>query len=559
MSKWGKLILRVLHSYSIEEKVISVIVFGMVVFFGLQLTLDVFNGSPALAGDAYTEGLVSDKPALVNPLFVDFGEANRDLASLVFSGLVKYDPGKKTFVDDMATLTLSDDHKTYRFTLKSNLLWHDGQPVTADDVYFTFHDLIQSPDFQNPVLKVNFEGVQIKQVDQQTVDFQIQNPNAFFITNFNIGILPKHILGNVKVADLPMSSFNLKPIGSGPYKMDVPMQVFDDGRQLVNLAAFDHYYGQLPKIKHIRFTVYPDEASLMKEKNGLNIVSKVPPQSVAAFQQDQHFTLMPYSLPQYTAVFFNVDRPIIKNQKIRIGLLKTLVKSDLLKTLGDKIAVDTPLLELNQSDWIYKPDLAEAKGAFYDAGFKVDSKSGDLLRRDSKGNVLKLNLLVRAYEPGNPIAKELSTVTDFLKKSWGDLGIQLDVQLAETDDFNKRLQARDYDMVLTGQSLGYNLDTYSYWHSSQIGKDGLNLSNYKSFAADQLIEQIRNSFTATDKDQKLKDLAKVLATDVPAVFLYRPQYYLASDNKIKNISLDSLAYPSDRFSGLPNWCASTCN
>lgn len=559
MSKWGKIILNILRTYSIEEKVVSVIVFGLVAFLSIQIVMDTFSGGTVLAGDAYSEGIVSDRPAILNPLFVDFSEANRDISSMLFSGLLKYDPSKKAFVDDLASLALSDDKKTYKFILKQNLVWHDGSSITADDVYFTFHDLIQSPDFKNPVLKLNFEGVQINKIDQQTIEFQLKNPNSFFISNFNIGILPKHILGKVSVADLPVSSFNIKPVGSGPYKMDAPMQVYEDGRQLVTLTAFDKYYGPKTKINKVRFTVFPDEDSLLKEKNGLNIISKIPVNLVAGIQSDKRFNLTSYSLPQYTAVFFNLDRPIIGKSGVRMALQKAVYKANLLQSLNDKLSIETPLLDLNQTDWTYKSSADDAKLNLYDAGYKLDKTKGELFRRDSKGNLLKLSLMARVYDTESPMAKEVATVTDFLKKAWGDIGLQLDVQLVQDDEFNKRLQSRDYDMVLTGQSLGYNLDTYSYWHSSQVGQNGLNLSNFKSFAADQLIENIRTSFDNTVKDQKSKDLAKVLVDNIPALFLYRPQYYLASDNKVKNLILNNMAYPSDRYFGITDWCVSNCN
>ena len=119
----------------------------------------------------------------------------------------------------------------------------------------------------------------------------------------------------------------------------------------------------------------------------------------------------------------------------------------------------------------------------------------------------------------------------------------------------QRLQARDYDMALAGQSLGYNLDTYSYWHSTQATSNGLNLSNYRSFGADQIIEKIRATFDQAEKDKYLKQLAQVIADDVPAVFLYRPQYTLATDNKVQQgISLSNLAFPSDRFAAIAQWC-----
>ncbi|MFO0780513.1 MAG: ABC transporter substrate-binding protein, partial [Candidatus Gracilibacteria bacterium] len=402
MKRWWKIFVRVLRSYSVEEKVISIIVSGIVLFVLAQTIVDIFKAPNVfnLEGRSFTEGLVSDRPVLINPLYVDFNESARDISGLVFSGLSKYDPEKKSFVDDLAVLSVSKDKVIYTFTVKPNIVWHDGQPLTADDVYYTFHDVIQSPDFQNPVIKLNFEGVEIRQVDQQTVEFKLKKPNAFFLTNMNVGILPKHLLATVPVADLPTSQFNLKPVGTGPYKVDSPVEVYDDGRERVSLKIFENYYGERPRINQIHFNIYPDFSDLIKEIGTLNIVSKVPADNLEELQKLNRFSFMNYELPQYTAVFMNMEHPVLKTDKVRIGLMKALDKQQLLQQFHDKMAVDTPLLDLNQQDWIYKVNLKEAQGALYDAGYKIDKTKDQPVRLGKDGKPMSFTLLVRAYDEG---------------------------------------------------------------------------------------------------------------------------------------------------------------
>lgn len=555
MKRLWKIFVRVLRSYSVEEKVISIIVFGIVVFVLAQTIVDAFKTPNIfnLEGRSFTEGIVSDRPVLINPLYVDFSEPARDISNLVFSGLSKYDPSKKAFVDDMAVLTISADRMTYHFVLKPNLVWHDGQPITADDVYFTFHDIIQNTAFQNPVLKLDFDGVEIKELDQETIEFKLKKPNAFFITNMNVGILPKHLLAEIPVDQLPTSQFNVKPVGSGPYKVDAPVEIFDDGRERVSLKIFENYYGDRPQINQIHFNIYPDFENLLKEIGTVNIIAKIPSSVLAEVQKLNRFSFMNYELPQYTAVFFNMENAALKQDKVRVGMMKAVDKQQLLSQFADKLAVDTPLLDLNQQDWIYKPNLQEAQGALYDSGYKIDKSKSQPYRLDKDGKQLSFVLLARAYDDQS-MADETLKTTNFLKNQWAQLGINIDVQMVDNDTFLQRLQARDYDMALAGQSLGYNLDTYSYWHSSQATPKGLNLSNYRSFGADQLIEKIRDTFDPAEKDNYLKQLAKVIADDVPAVFLYRPKYSLATDNRVQGITLQNLAFPSDRFAGISQWC-----
>ena len=116
--------MRVLRSYSIEEKVVS-LVLVVVVFVLLFQTLVGLFRTPGIfdnEGGTYTEGLISETPILLNPVYVDFGEANREISGLIFSGLTKYNPDLQAFVGDLAELSISEDGQTYDFTLEEEWL-----------------------------------------------------------------------------------------------------------------------------------------------------------------------------------------------------------------------------------------------------------------------------------------------------------------------------------------------------------------------------------------------------------------------------------------------------
>ncbi len=551
-----KTLFRVLRSYSIEEKVISLVLGILVIGLVVHTAVDFFR-NPGLftdEGGTYTEGLVSDKPVILNPLYVDFSDANREVSSLIFNGLTKYDPDLGAFVGDLADLSINEEGTVYKFKLKDDLFWHDGEPVTADDVYYTYHDVIQSEDFQNPVIKANFEGVEIKQTDQKTIEFVLTKPNSFFITNLNVGVLPKHLLGDVPVLDLPQDPFNLQPVGTGPYKVIQPVESTNEGRQRIFLALNQNYFGDTPSIENIRFHVYMGSDLLAKEKGTVNIIAKVPKEIMSEIEESNRFWFINYELPQYTAVFINMNSDFLKREKVRIALQKAIDKTKLLEQLPNKTAVDTPLMELDQSEWLYQSNVEEANGALFDSGYKFDDSEEGVYRKTPDGENLKLVMLVRQLEQGTSAADDIETVVNFLVESWNNIGLEIEVQYVGVDEFGQRVQNRDYDLLLTGESLGYNFDTYSYWHSSQADGNGLNLSNYKSFAADSLIEKIRKTFDQDEKEELLKDLAKEISEDVPAIFMYRPSYTFATDNKVKNIDLDNLAYPSDRFIDIADWC-----
>lgn len=612
----GKMFRRVLRSYSIEEKIVSLVLVVVVFALLVQSVVDIFKRPEFFAGGGgfYTEGLISDKPVILNSVYADLGEANRDVSSLIFSGLTKYDPNVGAFVEDLAKLSISEDGKTYSFTLKDGVTWHDGEPLTADDVFFTYHDVIQHSDFQNPILKANFAGVEVNQIDEKNIEFILEEQNSFFITNLNVGILPKHLLNSVPVAELPQANFNSQPVGTGPYKVDTPLEVMNDGRQRLLLTLNESFYGQKPTIQNIRFHIYPDTQQMMAELGTLNIVAKTPNDVLEQIQGDDRFEFVNYELPQYTAVFINMDSPVLSNDKIRIALQKAINKDELLAQIPHKTAVDTPMMGLDQSEWLYQTNVDEANGALYDAGYRYDETeeeeeepeeeetteeessdegsedttegeesseedtadaeseeepiteeaatgnvSEDMedntrYRKNSDGETLRLVMLVRMLNENPVAAQELEQTVNHLVESWKAVGVQVEPQFEPMDIFGDRVRARNYDLLLTGESLGYNLDTYSYWHSSQSGANGLNLSNYRSFAVDALIEKSRSTFDNEEKDDVFKQLAEEIAKDVPAIFLYRPTYSFTTDRKVQGVQFENWASATDRFASISNWC-----
>ncbi len=560
-------------------------------YFGVTYFVFGSKGSANKEG-VYTEGFQSGI-FRINPVYADLNEPDRDVSKLVFRGLTKYDISAQKIVGDIANITISEDRLKYTFIIKDGVTWHDGEKVDADDAIFTFQTVIQNPEFQNPVLKANFEGVQITKVDDKTVEFALKAQNSFFITNTTVGLLPEHILKDVPILDLMNHDFNKNPVGNGPYKISVPLSTTITGVTQVLLERYDAFYEGAPDLKQIRFFGYPTRTDLVANMSSLNAIPKVTEEAVAAVADNSRFSMYGYSLPQYTAVFMNMDNPNLKSLKVRQALLKAVHKDTFLQQLPDIIRVETPVLNLNQDDWKYAASMDEAKKLLDDAGYKeveeevsseesegseeetapvaevatvaaeeeaaaevsesVETASKNKIRKNPGGQVLEFRLIARLYPEGSYKYNEMNTVLGYLEKQWTTAGMRINIELYDATTLQEKIQARDYDLLLFGQSLGYNQDLYGYWHSTQVGESGLNLSNYKSFAVDTLIEQIRTTFDDEEKEKKLEELAKTIQADIPALFLYRPVYYYASDGKVKGLNLQNMAFSADRFFGIGDW------
>jgi len=545
---------RVFRSYSYVDWILTS--FGIILVLLMVLKMMVFPYGFGLfsSTNIYTEAIVSKTGFQnINPLYVDYNEADREVSRLVFSGLMKYDIDSRRVVEDMGLLTISEDKKEYTLTLKDGLKWQDGQNLTIDDVYFTYHDIIMDERFPNQILKANFSGVGLQLVGN-SVKFTLEKPNSFFISNLVYGILPKHILNGVDPASLLEHSFNKFPVGSGPYAMKEPLESFVDGRMQVNLKENEYYYGPSSDVEVLRIIAFEDMEILFEDLNSINAIVKVTGWNISEFENNDRFSILSYELPQYIAVFMNMESEFLRSDGVRLALQKSIDKTKLLDEFVDKKPVDTPLMQLDQENWEYKTNIGEAMGSLKDAGFSYaeddTEKSGF---RFNDGKALELKLITRSYPQGGQQYVETQKIIAFLQLAWKDIGVNLLVEFYDMDEFEDKIMQRDYDLLLVGQSLGYNLDTYSYWHSTQATPTGQNFSNYKSFAVDTLIEDIRGLFDEEKRQEKLNALATQIREDFPAIFLYRPVYYYVTDGKILGLNMEGVVFPSDRYANIANW------
>lgn len=699
MTRWERWILSLLFLLLVTSTV------GLTRLFYLRNTVLV----PAKGG-TYIEGSVGELLPL-NPWFIVQNDVNRDIVSLVFSGLLRYNPQSEKIEEDLATMTSSKDAKVYTLRLKDDLYWHDSteedpHPVTVDDVLFTFKT-VQDSQFPNALFTQNFRGVTIDKVDERTVRFSLEEPYSFFPSNLTLGLLPKRAFEGIPVNRLDQTiDFGYAPIGAGPYK--VKSIVRTDLSTEVTLERFDRPLEPAHRLDRVVFRIFSDYSSLLSDLRTLEGVRLVPRNSDGAPIIPKRFTPLTYSLPQYVALFFNMDRPALQDQKLRVGLQQGTDKQELVDAIHESIIVDTPLLEIDTTDWRYKFDSDAAQGAllasrwnlpervrlqrlleqedanvaglihpepivllekngvftlsgayasiprdakingnpirpsptssdswfvdlpmyegtgallpgenlvkvtttkshivdsFYITGTKdpreygraVEERRLALLYRDTKngpvdgtqvtiadlaledGRLRKRTsgdpVSTRINEKGEPLTLRLLTtdspasypaVAERVKKQWASLGVQIEVQIAATpQEFQDRLLRRDYDVLLFGQSLLDNLDSFPYWHSSGIQKltgqdkdlrqDAYNLSQYVSFRADTQLEIVRRTTDERERKAALTSLQEILRDDAPAIFLYSPMYVFAHRSDIFGIELGSLSLHSDRFLTLYKW------
>ena len=252
-------------------------------------------------GGKYTEGVVGS-PRFINPLYAQVSDVDRSLVEIIFSGLMQYDNQGKITPDLAEGVEIKDDGKIYEVYLKKGLSWHDGQPISIDDVIFTVKT-IQNSDYKSP-LRGNYMGVEVEKINEEGVRFKLKTPYAGFIERLTFKILPKHIWENISPQNFLLTNYNLRPVGSGPYKFSGLTQ--DGSNKIISLSLTRFKDAYIAQIIFKFFDTENDliEAAKQEKIDGFS-VSNPEYYNIFSNKKISEYSI---SLPRYFAVFFNPDK-----------------------------------------------------------------------------------------------------------------------------------------------------------------------------------------------------------------------------------------------------------
>lgn len=312
-------------------------------------------------GGTFTEGMVG-QPRFINPIYLSSNDVDRSLVQLTFAGLMQYKDDK--IVPDLAKGYHTDKGKVWTVTLKDNLTWQDGEPITAEDVVFTVN-VLQDSDYKSPQ-RVNWVGVDVSKVSSRKVKFKLSTAYPQFLENLTLKIIPKHVWKNIQAADFSLSSYNLKPIGSGPYQIED----IDQKNNYINsltLTRNKNYHDQ-PYLDEIDFEFYKSQEQLLEAADD----NEIDGFSASTSTDFKNFEKHTFSLPRYFAIYFNSDKSeLLSNQKIRKALNYATNRKELVNQ-GEPVY--SPILPsvfgFEEPKAKYKFDLAKAEKLFKEEGFK---------------------------------------------------------------------------------------------------------------------------------------------------------------------------------------------
>ena len=466
-----------------------------------------------------------------SPTNLDPRVGNDNVSGRIFDiccrGLIQVTP-EMDYAPDLAQSWETPDDRTIIFHLNPAAKFHDGRPVTAQDVKKTYEDVISQK-----VVNTKASGYSsvdhIEAPDAHTVIFKLKEPNGGIFDNFNMGIVPP---------DADANSYKTKPISFGPYRV-----VSYRTDESVELEANEHWIGGPPKIKRLTVRIIPDSTTRVLElrRGTVNFeVNQIPFENVAEFEKNDKLQVVKKvgSVWQYLA--FNLKKPILSKVEVRRAIAHAIDRQRIVQDLlrGHGVVTDTMLA---QAHWAraenlpgYPFDPNKAKQLLDQAGHKDPDGDGPRPR-------FELNFKTSTDVEANLRAQ-------MIQQMLAQVGIKVNILSSEFGVFFEDIGKGNYDMYSLSRNGIQDPDFYYIiFHSKNFPPEGQNRGYYANQRVDQLIMEGRSTFDRARRKQIYGEIQRIVQEDLPYVSLYHQGNVAIMDKDLQGYTM----YPAGFWLGLP--------
>lgn len=435
------------------------------------------------------------------------------------------------------------------FRLRSDVRWHDGQPVTAEDVKFTF-DLAKDSATASLLATAFLADVASAEVvDSFTIRFSFARPHAQAIEDFWWAPVPKHVLENIAPAELRNAPYNRHPVGSGPFR--IAEWRASERLILVPNPDFPEGLGGPPAAARVVIRIIPEAATMLTElvTGGIHVDIPLLPDQVATVESNADLEL--HAFPGRTVYYigWNNEREPFTDARVRRALALAADREEIIQALlygqGELATSTIPPWHPSYPEGIepLAQDMSAAAALLEEAGW-TDSNGDGIREKD--GRPLRFTMM----SSDDALRR---SVVEVLQAQLRRVGADVQVRTLEFQTMLSQHRARDYDAVFTNWVLDnfqVASSPYSLFHSSQA--DVPRSANRSSVRIPELDALIDRGASATDPEAARaawREFTEVLQREQPVTFMFWLNELAASRTALGNVEMD----PRGEFRTIARW------
>ncbi|MBI2215168.1 MAG: ABC transporter substrate-binding protein [Acidobacteria bacterium] len=449
------------------------------------------------------------------------------ISDLVHAGLIRVLPSGD-YEGDLASSWTTPDDRTIVFTMRDGISFHDGRPVRASDVKFTY-DSLMSEGFPSPKKSGYATVAAIEAPDAKTVVFHLKEPNGGIFDNLTVGIVP---------TGSDEKLFRTKPIGAGPYRL---VENLPD--ESVVLEAFAGYHRGKPSIGRIEFRIIPDTTTRMLELERGSVglaINSLPLDSVGKFETSPRVRVVSEPGSRWEYLAFNLGHPKLGNLLVRRAIAHAIdrerIVRDLLRSRAKLADTMFPVGHWARSETVarYPYDKREAKRLLDEAGFPDP---------DGDGPAMRFNLVYKTS-----LDMEANQRAEMVQQMLREVGIGMEIRSTEFAVFYDDIQKGNFELFALRRGGISDPDFYyTIFHSKSAPPNGQNRGRYANAEVDRLIEAGRATMDRTKRKAAYDGVQRIVSEELPYVSLYHLDNVAVVDRRIEGLKLhpsgfiDSLA------------------
>lgn len=465
-------------------------------------------------------GLLNE-PENLTPMYPSF-TAHNEITDMLFLPLHKQNMDGQIVPMLANSWEYSEDLKKITYYIKSDVVWEDGNPVTAYDVEWTFNQM-KNPENNYPLLSRLQYIDSAKALSDRKIVFFFSRVYPMALFDSNIKPLPKHLL--VSESNIQYADYNISPKGNGPYKLEK----WEAGKYISIVRNENYSLSEKPFINKIIYMIYANQDDLINDlKQGkLDLAYDISSERKSDLGKLSNVNTLEKKGNTYTFVGFNTEKTPFTKAETRMGISELINRDALIKSLlkGNGIESNGPI---TPAFWAYSQDIEPVKFNKTDG----EKKIGAALVKGPKGYTLDgkpytISIITDRNDPmlvntANEVANQLT-----------EAGLSVKVKDLPSDSLIMKLFSRDYDMFVLSWQVDENFNPFPFWSSKkEIGK--FNFVNYYNPAVDSLLNMAMSTMDKTDAKKYWDEFQKTVSSDEPYAFLYIPNRIIAINNNLQS-------------------------
>jgi peptide/nickel transport system substrate-binding protein len=476
------------------------------------------------------------RPSTIDPITNNEMTALR-LVELMFNGLVSINARQEIVPDLAERWDVADGGRRYLFELRKDVTWHDGQPLTADDIVFTYQ-VIANPKTVSS-MRLRYEFIEaVRKHDDHHVEVVLKRPVLNALGKLTFKIIPKHVLEGRDFLTRT-DPFVQNPVGTGPYRLE---KVTGDGEY--HLVANDRYYKGRPHVDRITMRPFADQNIMTQALlfNALDMIVQVSPKDLPQIDGDRRFVLTPYNALSYSFFAYNLRNPVLADRRVRQAITYAIDREEMLSAFfgGRGTLISGPFAP---GSWAYnldvKPyafDQKKARALLAEAGL-TDADGDKVLDKD--GQPVRLSLKVPIEKESDGVKRVVLAFQSYLKA----VGLDVRVEFREWQAWKEDVFGRqEFDIILASWVFDDSADISTLFHSGEIGAWRNNFVGYSNPEVDALIVEGKVTLDKEKRRSINQKLHAVLAEEQPYTFLWTLTNYAATHRKVRRLQIHPYAF-----------------